>query len=705
MRIKYWLVALCGISLVGALLTLRVRQVARRAAAASASSEVGARPSTALVVAEIVYDGKLADGWSDWGWGPHQIPKAGPAQVGFGGYGGIVLHHAELRSSFGAFSFRYKAPDDWPRFLAVTLKRTGTPEASFRQVAVEARHELLLPDGWREVLIEWGDLDPANLPFDRVAIIARASVSIEPVLLDKIVFTKAASDVLRDAPSRPVELGISCQGSGQQISPLIYGAAVGDWASGQSAERIGGNMTSRLNWDAGDLWNTGSDWFFENTKANGTLWDWLDADAKRGAPAAVTVPIIGWVAKDATSVGFPKSKYPKQRKYDVYRVEAGDGYAADGSKIKPGSPSETSIAAPPEMIGRWIKTVRDKDHARGKRSVQMYILDNEPSLWNSTHRDIHPDPLSSDELLDRTIRYATEIRKADPDAVIAGPAEWGWRGYFFSGKDQAVDSSLRPDRRAHGDLPLIAWYLQKLAEHEHSSGDRLLDVLDVHFYPAADGMYGANARVDADGAQLRLRSTRALWDPTYKDESWINEPIRLIPRLKSWVAENYPGRKISIGEWSFGADDHISGGLATAEALGRFGQQGLDSAFFWGGPKAGTPTFWAFRAYRNFDGHGARFLDVSLPTRESEKVSLFASRDEIGTHIVAVIVNRDPSFAVDVALNLAACGRVASRRVFSYGPASTALAEVATDKARDPRLPVDVGPYSFAVVDLHVDRP
>ena len=59
-----------------------------------------------------------------------------------------------------------------------------------------------------------------------------------------------------------------------------------------------------------------------------------------------------------------------------------------------------------------IEKIVAADAARGKRSVQMYILDNEPMLWNSTHRDVHPEPVTYDELLDRTVRYASAIRAA-----------------------------------------------------------------------------------------------------------------------------------------------------------------------------------------------------------------------------------------------------------------------------------------------------
>jgi hypothetical protein len=620
----------------------------------------------------------------------------------FSGFGGIVLHHADLPSRFGGFSFRYKPPGDWPEFLTVSIKRTGSPASAFPQVSVEPQQVVTLPDGWREVFIPWDVLNPGNLPLDRITIAARSSVSSEPVLLDEIMLSKPDASVVAGTPTRDVDLAVLCSGTSQPISPLIYGTTGGDLESGHTAQRIGGNPTTRLNWDAGNLWNSGSDWFFENGTSGGSVWEWIDGNVKAGLQTALTVPMIGWVSKDATSVGFPTSKIAGQRKHDPNRPEAGDGFRADGSKVAPGPPSETSVAAPPEVIGRWIRTLREKDQARGQRSVQMYLLDNEPSLWSSTHRDVHPEAVGYDELLDRTIRYGTEIRKADPDGLIAGPTEWGWTGYLYSGKDREAGTALQPDRRAHGGVPLIPWYLQRLAEYEKSKGVRVLDVLDVHFYPAGDGVFGPNARTDAEGAARRLRATRALWDPDYLDESWIKDTIRLIPRLKQWVADNYPGRLVSLGEWNFGADGDISGGLATAEALGRFGQQGLDAAFFYSGPHAGSPVFWAFRAYRNFDGKGGHFLDVSLPTKETERVSLFASRDEARTHIVTVIVNKDPTFAVMVNLKLDNCGESSARRVFSYGSGSAALSE---EPPSEQGTRIKLAPYSIAVVELTIVRP
>ncbi len=653
-------------------------------------------------VVESIYDSRLGAGWEDWGGGRHDLTTVGPARVVFGGYAGIVFHHADLSSDFGALAFRFKAPPTWAPFLAASVGHTQAPEGTFPRVDLKPVDLADAGDGWKEAFIEWPRLNPKNLPIDRVVISASRQVGPDSIELDKVALTKRVGPP-REAPVRDVDLAMVCDAQAVPISPMIYGITMSAWGSGATAHRIGGNPSSRLNWDLGAVWNAGKDWFFENASGKGSVAEWVTDATAHHAVTALTVPMIGWVAKDTISVGFPTSKFGKQHDEDPNRPEAGDGIALDGTKLKPGPPTETSVPAPPEKIAKWISALRAKDRLLASRSVLMYILDNEPSLWSEVHRDVHPQPLTQDELLDRTVQYATAIRKADPETPIAGPAEWGWTGYFFSGRDREVGTELRPDRRAHGDIPLVAWYLKKLAEREKTAGGRLLDVLDLHFYPQGERIFGTNARTDAEGAALRLRSTRALWDPDYVDESWIHEPVRLIPRMREWVAQNYPGTKTSIGEWSFGADDHISGALATAEALGRFGQQQLDSAFYWGGPQPNTRAFWAFRAFRDFDGRGGHFLDWSVPTHEAERVSFFASRDEAGDHLVAVILNLDPKFAVRARIETSSCGKIKSRRAFSYTEDTPSLKETPGLTGEDGLVEV-IPPYSIRVLDLSASK-
>src|SRR5439155_424132 len=119
-----------------------------------------------------------------------------------------------------------------------------------------------------------------------------------------------------------------------------------------------------------------------------------------------------------------------------------------------------------------------------------------------------------------------------------------------------------PDRDAHGGADYLTWLLGELQRAESSAGRRLLDVFSVHFYPQ-----GGEFSDDVfPTMQLRRnRSTRALWDPSYVDETWISDVVRLVPRLREWVAAHYPGTATAVTEYNWGAEGHIT----AANAIGR----------------------------------------------------------------------------------------------------------------------------------------
>ena len=49
----------------------------------------------------------------------------------------------------------------------------------------------------------------------------------------------------------------------------------------------------------------------------------------------------------------------------------------------------------------------------------------------------------------------------------------------------------------------------------------------------------------------------------------------------------------------------MNGALAQADVLGIFGREQLGLATLWGAGRATDPWAYAFRMYRNYDGHGA----------------------------------------------------------------------------------------------------
>ncbi len=438
------------------------------------------------------------------------------------------------------------------------------------------------------------------------------------------------------------------------ISPFIYGvSAVSPEKAkelGLTTVRWGGNRTSRFNWKA-QADNAGSDWFFLNGKA-GSWADFIAGDRRAGLSSYLTVPMLPWVAKGAEGWSFSVAKYGPQQKAESYVADRGNGLRPDGTPITGNDPRDSSVASTPAFQADGIKSLKLPTSG----PPRLYGLDNEPMLWNHTHRDVHPEPPSYDEVFARGRDMAIAIKKVDPLALVAGPCSWGWTDLTFSSLDEGKDRyATHADNVAHGNQPFLAWYLAQMKAASARSGMRLLDAVDVHFYPQgqADGqpVFGGTTPSDAMRS-LRLRSTRGLWDKTYRDESWIGEPVALIPRVRAWVDANYPGTKIAIGEYSWGGDDDASGAVAQAEVLGIFARERVDYAYFWAG-LSGVQRF-AFQLYGNPDGRHKGFGSTYLDARSDapDRVSAFAAlRDDGATTIV--LVNRDLKAPAEVRLALA----------------------------------------------------
>ncbi len=680
----------------------------------------GTRTTATPAIVEPIYEHALKGEWQDHGWAEH-LPKQGQGEVMLlANYGGWILSNQALAGVFGGLVFRFRANPAWGDFFQV---RVDSDKADiFPRVSVGPSHRIDLEGGWSEVFISMSELNPTLSPFNRVVLRAAKPIAGKgDVELDHIGLTQvdpmmaAKAEALRAAPGQPAAFVVDCAAPTTPISPLIYGVAFSalrelesdhQFKVNATARRWGGNPTSRYNWELGNAWNTGADYFFMNTdyghRTDFTWSTFLDIDRDRKLMSVLTVPMLGWVAKDTKSVGFSVAEVGKQAQVADENPNAGNGVNKAGQLIAPGAPAVTSIRAPPEFIGQWVSKIVEFEKQRGP-SVHMYILDNEPMLWHDTHRDVHPNPVTYDELLEKTIAYGSAVRKAAPQALIAGPAEWGWPAYGYSAADAKAGFNLKPDRRAHGDVPLIEWYLAKLADHEKQTGVRVLDVLDLHYYPQAQGLgVGTDGQTDKETNALRIRATRSLWDARYTDESYIKEPIRLIPRMKEWVARNYPGLKLSLGEYNFGAERHMSGGLALAEALGRFGQQGLYSAFYWTYPLDGSPAFWAFRAFRNYDGKGAHFEHLAMPTEGPPEGSLFAARSDDGKTLTLVALNFSPTDALDANIDLRGCPRPEAQRIFTYAGDPRGFVE--QQKATTIGHSVRLAPYSMSVIEVTLPK-
>jgi len=505
-----------------------------------------------------------------------------------------------------------------------------------------------------------------------------------------------------------VVVTVKVDSQGHPISPYIYGVAFADPTTlhllGATLNRWGGNSATRYNWVIGHAWNAARDWEFRNGNygRSGNYADHFVA-ATLGADAVplITIPSIGYVARNdnnqTRSTGVPShggpavapgsnaiNGYDPARNQQVTSVRSLPTGAASISSLPP--PSASTI-----YQDQWVYELVHKFGA-APGGVGFFTIDNEPDLWSVTQTDVHPVRMGYDDMLAMYEQYATAVKAQDPSAMLLGPDVSGWTSYFYSDLDRGSDNfATHADRNAHGGQPFLQWWLGQVANADRKRGSRSLDMLDVHFYPQGTGVFsGAH---DAATQALRIRSVRALDDPTYRDESWINTQVDLIPRLKQWIAQEYPGTGLAITEYNFGGEHDASGGVALAEALGIYGREGVDVATYWTYPPPNSPAGAAFRLYRNFDGQGGTFGDVSLPISVSQAgVVAFASRHSDRDEIDVVLINEAPSSTASVKLNLGSGAYKTTQYQVAGGTAVIGASSV--DLSQGLRLP----PYSLTLI-------
>ena len=653
-------------------------------------------------VADIaVYGDATAAGWQDWSWGGVTRDFAHGAPV----HGGTASIAVTFTGGWSGLQLGRNDPVDTTGLDVLRCWVHGGTSGG-QQIEIQVGNHLTgvsTIQAVTPVAGTWTRIDVPLAPLGTTQITYiywfNNTAGAQPVFyVDDVAF--AASGNPTPTPQGPVAgpaLSVNALSGRHPINADIYGMNFPD--AGLAAElrlpvgRWGGNATTRYNWQT-DTSNHANDWYFENIpndNANpaalpdGSSSDqFIDQNRSTGTDTLLTVPLIGWTPHGrAYACGFSVAKYGAQQSTDPYRPDCGNGVLSNGANVTGNTPSDTSDPITPSFVQAWMQHLIGRYGTAGGGGVRFYDLDNEPMLWADTHRDVHPTPPSYDELRDRTVAYAAAVKSADPSALTLGPAEWGWTGYFWSALDAAPGGAWwnnPQDRLAHGNVPLVEWYLQQLNSYEQAHGTRILDYLDLHYYPQASGVALSPAG-SADTQALRLRSTRSLWDSTYTDESWIAAPVYLIPRMRGWVASDYPGTKVAISEYNWGALDHINGALAQADVLGIFGREGADLATLWSPPTSAQPGAFAFRMYRNYDGNGSAFGDTAVMASSADQGSLAlygALRSSDGA-LTVMVVNKTSTPQTST-LALSGFTPAASAAVYRYSGSDTAAIEHPTDQ-------------------------
>src|SRR5271165_5559378 len=347
-------------------------------------------------------------------------------------------------------------------------------------------------------------------------------------------------------------------------------------------------------------------------------------------------------------------------------------------------------------------------------SCHFYDMDNEPEIWDGSHRDIHPNHPGYTELSNLFETEGAALKTWDPSAVRFGPITCCWNYLWTAGPSG-------DDKNAHAGIDYAPWWLNQINWLDQINGARTLDVFDIHAYFGDDisttGFTNPQMRAEV-GKYLRT-----YWDPTYynagDDADWITttQPNRgvtfLIPRLKALVNAIYPGTPLSFTEWeSFFNEREFATALSDADAYGVMGREGLSFSTRWGGPSATDtttnephPSYTSFKLWTNYDGAHHGFGTLSVSAQSSANPDLFvsyAALDATGTTMTIMVLNKDPGNTANATFNLTGFN---AATYTAYTVASTNPGTITASTSTNWSTTQTFAPYSITLLVVSGTQP
>lgn len=438
---------------------------------------------------------------------------------------------------------------------------------------------------------------------------------------------------------------ISPQTDRKVISPYVYGSNYSQTTTFTHGEnftitRDGGNRTTAYNWE-NNASNAGSDYIFSsdnfmcsylgipdaNSNIPGIAYTTVvDSANKHNAKSILTLQMAGYVSRDkkgALTVNAPNSRWcqvlPKKGSAFSLNPDTTDG------KV---------------YMDEFVNFLVNKYGTAANGGVKAYALDNEPDLWFSTHKYAHPDTTRCQEIVDKTVALSSAVKAVDNTAEIYGLVSYGFNGYLnFQGAPDwnSVKGSYNW---------FLDYYLDKTRAASATVGKRLVDVLDLHWYPEAMGdnrICFSTANTEND-KKARLQAPRTLWDPDYTENSWIGQwfksDLPILPKIQSSIDTYNPGTKLAFTEFDYGGGDEISGGITLVDVLGIFGKYNVYASNYWSASEPITFIRLAYKMFRNYDGNNSTYGDMNIGAIMSDKEnsSIYASVSQTSDDIMHVIV-------------------------------------------------------------------
>ncbi len=500
------------------------------------------------------------------------------------------------------------------------------------------------------------------------------------------------------------------------ISPYIYGVN-SDFrteeylyaASAPGSARQGGNRFSGYNWET-NFSNAGADYYHNSDQylvdfdkellaiPGGPALEFAREAADKNVPYKVTtIQMAGYVAADDDGEVTEDQIAPSSRWIEVKPTK--------GSPFSLTPDTTDGYVYMDEYVNYLVQNLGD---ATNKTGYQAYNLDNEPALWGSTHAHMHPAQPTCEEIISKSITYASAIKAVDPHADIFGLALYGI-GAYTTFRD-APDWS---EHAASYDW-FISYYLDEIRKAEEDAGQKLIDVIDLHYYSEAKGQCRVTECSDpihTDCNEARVQATRTLWDNNYIENSWVGNSLQayipILPKVNRSIAAYNPDTKIAMTEYNFGGGFHVSGAVAEADALGIFAEQGVYVANLYKINDDISYQLAAIDLYTNYDGAGSAFGDtlIASTTSDDMKATSYAAIDGTDeSKVTLVLTNKSLTETQHAAITLAGSADYTTAKAYAITGDSSDIQLLESGIAvADNTFSLEVPALSVVMVEITAD--
>lgn len=483
----------------------------------------------------------------------------------------------------------------------------------------------------------------------------------------KIVVLLLVAETLATAQT-PIRIDIDLTKAKKTVSPYIYGrnnVLPSTYLSGTNADitkakeagvrfvrQGGGNNSTKYNWRL--KLSSHPDWY-NNVYAN----DWDGAaknliDKMPGVQGMWSFQLLGKAAAN-TKNNFADWTYNQAKWWEgVTQNLAGGGTVnpdPKGKALKEGNPDlylmNWTADSTVGILDKWFGT---KGLGYNKNQFRYWSMDNEPEIWSGTHDDVMKTQCTAEEFMQLYFKVAKAARAKYPDIKLLGPVpanEWQWYNWSGGSKINGVH------------YPWLEFFIKRIAEEEKASGIKLLDVLDIHFYPGeSDATNSLNLhRVYFDRNYVYpgangVRTTTGGWDTSITKEY-------ILGRCSDWLIKHKGanhGVGLAVTETDIASSNANILAVWYASTMGEFMKNGVEIFTPWSWKIGMWETLHLFSRYNKGNY-------VQATSQNETLVSVYPTVNEAADSMTVVLINRSQTAKSTVNLNFA--GYLLQNRTYS----------------------------------------